>query len=65
MIFLKQLQPFTGVLEPCLRWDFWGLLTDGATKPPTSLKSITHSYNDETWYSFTLLKEDPKNIEIT
>ena len=29
------------------------------------LKSVTHilqSYNEETWYSFTLPKEDPKNM---
>ena len=31
---------------------------------PPSLKSVTHTYNDETWHSYTLPKEDPKNIQI-
>ena len=36
------------------------------TKRPPSSKSVTHiSYNDETWHSYTLSKEDPKNIWIT
>ena len=30
-------------------------------KSPLSLKSVHISYNDETWYSYTLPKEDPKN----
>ena len=33
----------------------------GAFLPP-SLKPVTLSYNDETWHSYTLPKEDPKNI---
>ena len=31
----------------------------GAFLPP-SLKPVTLSYNDETWHSYTLPKEDPK-----
>ena len=27
-----------------------------------TLKSVTHILNNETWYSFTLPKEDQKNI---
>ena len=34
----------------------------GAKKAPIFLKSITHSYNDETWHSYALPKEDPKTI---
>ena len=39
----------------------WG---GGGAKRPPSLKSVTHiiSYNDETWHSHTLPKEDPRNI---
>ena len=29
---------------------------------PTSIKSVTHINNDETWQSYTLPKEVPKNI---
>ena len=35
------------------------------TKRPPSRKSDTHISNDETWHSYTLPKEDPKNIWIT
>ena len=34
---------------------------EGAKGPP-SLKQSHISYNDETWHSYTLPKEDPKNI---
>ena len=44
-----------------LRMGFLGLLTDGGE--PKWLKSVSHiSCNDETWHSYTLPKEDPKNI---
>ena len=36
--------------------------------PTPSPKFVTHihiSYNNETFYSYTLPKEDPKNIQIT
>ena len=45
---------------------FWGMLTDGGWEwgkkalPPLNLLRI--SYNDETWHSYTLPKEDSKNI---
>ena len=36
----------------------WGV---GFLAPP--LQSLSHiSYTDETWHSYTLPKEDPKNI---
>ena len=38
-----------------------GLLTDAGAKKAPSLRSITISYNDETWDSSTLPKEDPKH----
>ena len=38
----------------------WGMWGEGGKKAP-SAKSVI-SYNDETWYSYTFLKEDPKNI---
>ena len=31
-------------------------------KGPPSLKSLTQTYNDETWHNYTLPKEDPKYI---
>ena len=37
----------------------------GGDKKAPSLKSVTHIYNDETWHSCTLPKENPKNIRIT
>ena len=37
----------------------------GGKKGPLSLKLVTHLTNDETWHSYTLPKEDPKNIWIT
>ena len=43
-----------------------GLLTDGETKkapPPQNLLGI--SYDNETWSSYILPKEDPNNIWIT
>ena len=49
-------------------WVFLGLLTDGgggggAKKAPSPPLNLAHiSYNDETWLSYTLHKEDPKNI---
>ena len=30
-----------------------------------SIKSVTLSYNGETWHTYTIPKEDPKNIWIT
>ena len=40
-----------------------GFLTDGEDqKDLPSLKSVTHTYNDETWHSYTLPKEDMKKI---
>ena len=47
------------------RWAFSGLLTDGwggeggAKRTSPTLKSVTY---DETWHSYTLPKEDAKNI---
>ena len=43
-------------------WAFLRLLTGGGPKrlPPKNLSHI--SYNDKTWYSYTLPKEDPENI---
>ena len=32
----------------------------GGAKRPPSLKSVTHTHNDETWHSYTLPKEDQK-----
>ena len=48
-------------------WVFSRLLKDGGgvKKPPPSLISVTHTYNDETWHSYTLPKEDRKNTWIT
>ena len=37
----------------------------GQKAPPPSLKSVTHILNHETWHSYTLPKEDPRNILIT
>ena len=37
----------------------------GWAKRSPSLKSAHISDNDKTWHSYTLLKEDPKNIWIT
>ena len=34
----------------------------GVQKDLLSLKSVTHIQNDETCHSYTLPKEDPKNI---
>ena len=31
--------------------------------PPSNLSHIT--YNDEAWHSYTLPKEDPRNVLIT
>ena len=38
----------------------------GGPKMPLSLKSVVHNHNPEheTWHSYTLPKEDPKNIKI-
>ena len=46
---------------------FRGCSRMGGAKRPPSLKSVTHiiSYNDETLHSYTLPKEDPRNIWIT
>ena len=36
---------------------------EGGVKKAPLPKNLSHiSYNDETWHSYTLLKEDPKNI---
>ena len=37
---------------------FLGLLMDGGVTDG----AVTHILNDETWHSYTLPKEDPKNI---
>ena len=38
----------------------WGR---GQKAPPPPSSNLSHiSYNDETWHSYTLPKEDPKNI---
>ena len=34
-------------------------------KSVTMIKSVNLSYNDETWHSYILTQEDPKNIRIT
>ena len=40
--------------------------SSGGQKGSFSLKCLTHiSCSDETWYSYTLPKKDPKNILIT
>ena len=40
---------------------------DGGGAKRSPLPKICHSYptNDETWHSYSLPKEDPKNILIT
>ena len=35
----------------------WGL------KKVLSLKSFSHTYNDKTWHSYTLPKEDPQKYK--
>ena len=49
-----------------LGWAYSGwLLMDGGKNVP-SLENQSHiSYNNETWHTYTLPKEDPKNVEIT
>ena len=43
---------------------FWGCSLLGGKKPsPQNLSRL--SYNDETWQSYTLPKENPKNLWIT
>ena len=45
-----------------LRMDLFGSAHGGReAKRPPSLKSVTNIYNDETWHSYTLPKQDPKN----
>ena len=34
----------------------------GQPKSAPSVKSVTHIHNDETWHSYTLPKEEPKDI---
>ena len=43
---------------------FSGLLTDGGmwAKNPLPLNPSHIYYNDETWHSYTLQNEDPKNV---
>ena len=48
-------------IEYCL--DQLNPIQDGLFPPSKNLSYI--SYNDETWHSYTLPKEDPKNIWIT
>ena len=40
----------------------WGEARGPKKPPPPPIKSVNISYNDETWRSFTLTKEDPKNV---
>ena len=44
---------------------FWGCswMREGEDPAPKNLSDI--SYNNETWHSYTLPREDPKNIWIT
>ena len=37
----------------------------GVEKGPPYLKPVTHVLSDESWHSYTLPKEDPKNMKIT
>ena len=48
---------------PLYRMVFFGSAQDGRRHPPYNLSLISH--NDETWRSYTLPKEDSKNIWIT
>ena len=43
-----------GLFRAAYRW--------GGGKNALSLKSITHTYNNETWHSYALPKEDQKNV---
>ena len=45
---------------------FLGLLTNGTGPERAPLPKICHTcYNDKSWYSYILSKEDPKNIKFT
>ena len=37
----------------------WGGGGGGQNRPSSSLKSVTHILNDETWHSYTLPKKVP------
>ena len=52
-----------GISLTFLRWVFLVLFTDGGEpkRPLSSLKSVTHTLNHQTWHSYTLPKEDQKN----
>ena len=51
-------------LNPIQDGLFWGCSRMGSKMPP--LQNLWHiSYNNETWYNYTLLKEYPQNIWIT
>ena len=45
-----------GIFGAAHRW--------GVHKGPPSLEFVIHILQYETWHSYTLLKEDPKNILI-
>ena len=44
------------------RMGFFGAAHDGGGLLPPSLKSSTQILHDKTWHSYTLPKEDPKNV---
>ena len=53
---------FTFIFQPYSGWAFLGLRTDeGAKKPPLPKSCYKISYNDETWHTYALTKEGPKN----
>ena len=51
------------IINPIQDGLFSGLLTDGRGAKRTPPKICHTSYNDETWHSYTLPKEDPKIYE--
>ena len=59
-------QPIQQSTLTLFRWTFLGCSRMGAGVKKAPLSKICHtSYNDETWHSYTLPKEDLKTIWIT
>ena len=60
--FEKDCSEIGGLVNPIQDGTFWGCSRIWGTKSLASLKSSHKSYNDESWHSYTLPKEDSKNI---
>ena len=58
----EQLRILPVTIDTIQGWHFRGCLRMGGCQKGPLPKIVHISYNDETWHSYILPKEDPKNI---